>query len=119
MIYRILADLVALVHFAFILFVLFGGLLSLRWPWMLWAHLPAFLWGAAIGIFGWYCPLTPLENVLRRAAGRGEFTGGFVEHYLLPIMYPSGLTRSVQLALAAVVVVLNVAVYAHIWRSQR
>ena len=119
MVYGILADLVALTHFAFILFVLFGGLLSLHWPWIFWAHLPAAAWGAAIGIFDWYCPLTPLENLLRRAAGRGELTGGFVEHYLSPIIYPSGMTRGVQFALAAVVVVLNVAVYAYVWYTQR
>jgi hypothetical protein len=117
--YRILADLVALTHLAFVLFVLFGGLLALRWHWVAWFHLPAAAWGAAVEFFGWYCPLTPLENSLRRAAGGGEYAGGFIEHYLLPLLYPATLTRGGQLLMAAVVVVLNAAIYGYLWRMLR
>ena len=111
-IYGNLATLVVLAHFAFILFVMFGGLLALRWRWVPWAHVPCFLWGAGIEVMGGICPLTPLENRLREAAGDAPYMGTFIEHYILPVMYPAGLTRTVQLVLAAGLVVLNVAVYA-------
>lgn len=109
--YRVLADLVVLVHLAFVVFVLLGGLLALRWRWMPWVHLPAALWGAATELFGWLCPLTPLEIRLRRASGAAGYTGGFVERYLIPVIYPAELTRELQLLLAACVVALNLAIY--------
>ncbi|MDH3224105.1 MAG: DUF2784 domain-containing protein [Gemmatimonadota bacterium] len=119
MIQRILADLVVVVHFAFIVFVILGGLLALRWRRAMWLHLPAAAWGFAIEAFGWICPLTPLENRLRRASGEAGYPGGFIEHYLIPIMYPAGLTRGVQWVLAGVVVLVNVALYTLVWRRHR
>ena len=113
------ADLVVLLHFAFILFVVLGGLLVLRWPKLAWLHLPAAAWGAAIELAGGLCPLTPLENALRRAAGEAGYGGGFIEHYLLPIIYPAALTRDIQLVLGLAVLFLNLAVYAWIVLRRR
>lgn len=112
----LLADLVLVVHFGFILFVLFGGLLSLALPRVAYLHVPAAAWGVWIELSGRVCPLTPLENSLRTAAGEAGYEGGFIEHYLLPLIYPNGLTRGVQFALAGVVLVLNAAVYFVVWR---
>ncbi|MGL4318823.1 MAG: DUF2784 domain-containing protein [Pseudomonas sp.] len=111
MIWRLAADAVVLVHLAFILFVLFGGLLVLRWRWLALLHLPAAAWGVAVELLHLYCPLTPLENSLRRAAGEVGYPGGFVEHYLIPLIYPAGLTPQIQLGLGALVLVINLAVY--------
>ena len=119
MLYRPLADLVALTHLGFIIFVLFGGLLALRWRWVPWVHIPAVAWGAAIEFFGWFCPLTPLENSLRRASGSGGYSGGFVERYLMPIIYPAELTGELQLFLGCGVVFLNLVVYFAVWRRLR
>lgn len=119
MIYSALADLVLVVHFGFILFVVLGGLLALRWPRAAFVHLPAAVWGILIELFGWVCPLTPIENSLRRSAGEAGYSGGFIEHYLLPVIYPGGLTREVQFALAAIVVVVNLVVYLIVWRRTR
>ncbi len=119
MLYRVLADLVVLTHLGFIIFVLFGGLLALRWRWVPVAHLPAAAWGAAIEFSGWFCPLTPLETSLRRASGSAGYSGGFIEHYLIPIIYPRELTQGVQLLLGCVLVVLNLAVYLVVWRRLR
>jgi len=118
-IYGNLATLVVLAHFAFILFVMFGGLLALRWRWVPWAHIPCFLWGAGIEVVGGICPLTPLENRLREAAGESQYAGTFIEHYILPVVYPAGLTRTVQLVLAVSLVALNVAIYAWVIRRRR
>lgn len=119
MLYRLLADLVVLVHFGFVLFVVLGGLLALRWPRATWLHLPTAIWGAGIEFAAGICPLTPLENHFRRLGGEGGYTGGFVEHYVLPVLYPDGLTREVQLVLGTFVVVLNLAVYTLVWRRAR
>ena len=119
MFYRILADLVVVTHLAFIIFVLFGGLLALRWRWATWVHLPSLTWGAAIEFFGWLCPLTPLENSLRRASGSAGYAEGFIEHYLMPIIYPRELTRGFQLFLGCVLLVLNLGVYYVVWRRSR
>jgi len=111
---------VALTHFAFVLFVVGGGLLVLRWRRVAWIHLPCVLWGAVIELAGWICPLTPLENRLRYAAGGAGYAGGFVEHYLMPVLYPTQLTRPIQVALGVSVLVLNCAVYSWVlWRRQR
>jgi hypothetical protein len=118
MIYGMLADLVLVLHLAFILFVAVGGLLALRWPRSALVHLPAAAWGVLIELRGWICPLTPLENTLRRAAGQAGYEGGFIEHYLLPVVYPSGLTRNAQLLLAAIVVLLNAGIYGLVWRRR-
>ena len=111
MMYRILADLVVGVHALFVAFVVIGGLLALRWPWVAALHLPAAVWGALIEFRGWICPLTPLEKSLRAAAGEAGYRGGFIEHYLLPALYPAGLTRGVQLVLGASVILVNLLVY--------
>ncbi len=119
MLYRVLADAVVAVHLSFIVFVVLGGLLALRWRRMPWLHLPAALWGAASELFGWFCPLTPLESWLRQASGAGGHSGSFIEHYLLPILYPAELTREVQFVLAALVIVVNLATYALVWWHRR
>src|SRR5688572_14909184 len=114
-----LATLVVRGHFAFILFVMFGGLLVLRWRRAAWVHIPCFLWGGYIEVSGGICPLTPLENRLRRAAGGSEYAGSFIEHYILPVMYPPGLSRPVQLTLAVGLVLLNLALYAFVIPRRR
>lgn len=111
MIYRLAADAVVLLHLLFILFALLGGLLVLKWRWLAWLHLPAVAWGALAEFLQLICPLTPLEIDLRRAAGEGGYSGGFVEHYLIPILYPSGLTAQVQLWLGGLLVAVNLVVY--------
>lgn len=112
MLYRVLADLVLVLHALFIAFVVAGALLVLRWPRVAWAHVPCALWGAWIEVAGRICPLTPWENALRRAGGQAGYEGGFIERYLLPIIYPGALTREIQLALATGVIAVNMAVYA-------
>jgi len=116
--YRLLADAVVLLHAAFVLFVVLGGLLVLRWPRLAWAHLPIVAWGAGIEFLGGICPLTPLENHWRRLAGEGGYPGGFVEHYVIALLYPAGLTRGVQLALGGLVLAVNTAVYFAVWRRR-
>ena len=118
MLYRVLADLVLLLHLAFILFVVAGGLLALRWRRAPLAHLPAVLWGAFVEISSGICPLTPLENSLRRAAGMSGYSGGFIEHYVVPTIYPPSLTQPPQLALAGFVLVANALVYLVVWRRR-
>ncbi|MFL5461724.1 MAG: DUF2784 domain-containing protein [Gemmatimonadales bacterium] len=112
-----LADLVVVLHFAFVLFVAFGGLLVLRWRRLAYLHLPVALYGALIELVGWVCPLTPLEKRLRQSAGLPGYHGGFVEHYILPILYPAGLTRSVHLVLGMLVIGLNLMIYVVVWRK--
>jgi Protein of Unknown function (DUF2784) len=109
-----LADLVVVFHFLFVLFVIFGGLLALRWRKIAYVHLPVAVYGALIELVGWICPLTPLEKRLRESAGLQGYEGGFVEHYILPVLYPSGLTRSVQVVLGTLVIGINLVVYATI-----
>ncbi len=100
-----------LVHAAFILFAVCGGLLVLRWPRTAWLHLPAVLWAAFIEFSGRICPLTPLENHYRELAGESGYSGGFIEHYVLPVIYPAGLTRDIQLWLGLGVLVVNIVAY--------
>ncbi len=119
MIYGILADCLVLIHLGFVLFVVLGGVLVLRRPRLCWLHLPAAAWGAWIEAAGWICPLTPLENHLRRLAGEAGYTGGFIEHYLLHILYPDGLTRQDQFVLSAIVVAVNLVAYAILLRRRR
>lgn len=116
--YRLLADGVLLLHLLFILFVVGGGFLLLRWPKIAWVHLPAALWGAVIEFAGWICPLTPLENALRHAAGEAGYGGSFIEHYLLALIYPGALTRDMQLGLGAFAVLINLLAYALFWRRR-
>jgi len=119
MLTRLAADAVLLFHLGFILFVLFGGLLALRWRWLPLLHLPAAAWGVLVEVGGWVCPLTYLENRLRVLAGDAGYSESFVEHYLLALIYPPGLTQSIQLVLAGVVVAVNALVYAWLWRRRR
>ena len=119
MIYRALADATVVVHFAFVLFVVLGGLLVLRWQWVKWVHLPAAAWGVLIELRGWICPLTPLENHFRRLGGESGYAGGFIERYLEPVIYPPGLSAPTQLVLAAFVLLANVAVYSLVFRRRR
>jgi hypothetical protein len=116
MLYRLGAQAVVLVHFSFIAFVLFGGLLALRWRWIVVAHLPAAAWGCLVELTGRICPLTYVENYLRSRAGQSGYPEGFIEHYFLPVIYPAGLTRQIQFVLAGVVVILNVVAYGWLLR---
>jgi len=104
------ADLVVLIHFCFILFVILGGFLVIKWTKLIWLHLPAAVWGALIEFYGWVCPLTILENKLRDASG-GSYSTGFIEHYIIPLVYPTGLTRDIQLSMGVAVVVINLFAY--------
>lgn len=112
------ADAVLLLHLLFIVFVVFGAALLWRWPQLVWLHLPAALWGATIAFTGGICPLTPLENRLRHAAGEQGYSGGFVEHYLMPLIYPEALTREVQWLLGAGVLLVNLLLYGG-WLASR
>ena len=118
MVYRGLADLVLVVHFAFVLFVIFGGLLVIRRPKLAWLHLPAAIWGSWIEFSGRICPLTPLENHFRRLGGQAGYEGGFIEHYVTAIIYPEGLTRPTQIILGLVVVCINIAAYTIVTRRR-
>ena len=119
MLYRGLADLVLVIHLTFVLFVIFGGLLALRWPRVAWVHVPVALYGATIEFVGFICPLTPLEIALRRRGGEAGYEGGFIEHYITAALYPTGLTREIQLALGVGVLLLNAIVYAIVLRRHK
>ena len=119
MFYLVLADMVVAIHFAFVLFVVLGGLLVFRWRRLAWLHVPAALWGALIEATGWICPLTPLENRLRVTGGGAGYRAGFIEHYVLPTLYPEGLTRGSQILLGICVVVLNLGIYSWIFFRSR
>lgn len=109
--YRVLADLVVVIHLAFVLFAVLGGFLVLRWKRCVWLHLPAVVWAALIEFAGWVCPLTPLENWLRERGGAFAYQSSFIEHYILPILYPSVLTRPLQIFLGLFVLGVNVGIY--------
>ena len=109
--YRIAADGVVVLHLAFILFVFLGGLTLFWRPWMVWVHVPAAVWGGIVELTGAPCPLTPLENHLRRAGNVASYSGGFVDHYIMPIVYPPGLTRETQVILGAIILAVNAVVY--------
>ena len=111
MLSQLLADGVLLMHFAFILFVLLGGALVLYRRRVLWFHIPAVLWAAVVNLMGWVCPLTPLENALRRATGEEGYGEGFVAHYLAPLVYPEGLPEQAGVVLAMGVIAWNILVY--------
>lgn len=119
MFYRITADLIVLLHVCFVLFVLLGGFLVLWRKYLAWCHIPAVIWGAAIEFFGWVCPLTPLENLLRNKGGNASYATGFVEHYIMPILYPTVLTRKMQIGLGIVVLVINAVIYIIFWQQNR
>ena len=111
MIYRALADAVLVLHLGFVLFVVLGGLLVLRRPKLAWLHIPAAIWGVLIEYTGWICPLTPLEISFRARGGQPGYGGGFIQHYIQPVLYPAGLTRSTQVVLGSIVLILNLAAY--------
>jgi hypothetical protein len=119
MLYRALANAVLVLHAAFVVFVLLGGLLALCWRALPWLHLPAVLWVILTELNGWICPLTRLENRLLEAAGEQGYSGGFAAHYLLPLIYPPGLTPGLQALFAAIVAGLNLVVYGLLWRQRR
>ena len=111
MFYRAAADAILILHLVFVIFVVLGGVIVLRWPRLAWLHVPAVLWAAWVEFAGWICPLTPLEISLRQRAGEAGYAGDFVEHYLTSALYPEGLTRTTQIALGGAVVLINLAVY--------
>lgn len=114
--YALLADAVVLLHLGFILFVLLGGLLALHWPKAPWLHLPATAWAVVVELCGLGCPLTPLEHRFRTLAGESGYSGGFIQHNLLPLIYPGELTRGIQVTLALLVIMVNLGIY---WRIRR
>ena len=118
MIYLILADLLVIVHLLFIIFVLLGGLLLMLRGFLIFVHLPAVIWAALISFNSWICPLTPLENYLRRAAGTAGYEQGFVEYYLIPIIYPSNLTSDIQIMLGIFVVLINLGIYCLVYSKR-
>jgi len=119
MFYVLAADAVVLLHFAFVMFVVAGGLLVFRWHWLALLHLPAVVWSVLLELRGWLCPLTPLEVKLREAGGQAGYSGGFVEQYMLPVLYPVELDRTMQIAIGCFVIVINVAIYARLLRRFR
>ena len=114
-----LAAIVVVAHLLFVLFVVAGGVLTLRWPRVAWVHVPAAAWGAFIELSGGICPLTPLESALRRRAGLEAYAGDFIANYVFPFLYPEGLTRQAQMLMAGIVVAVNVAVYASAFYRHR
>lgn len=116
--FRVVADLVVVFHVAFVIFVMLGGLLALRWRWLMWLHVPAVVWGIAIEFGGWVCPLTPLEHYLRQHGGVTAYRGVFIEHYVLPLLYPARLTRGFQVFLGTLAFVANAFVYWSVLRKR-
>lgn len=119
MIYRLLANVVVIFHLGFVAFVILGGFLLRRWPRLVYVHVPVAIWGALIEFGGWVCPLTPLENHFRELGGQAGYSGGFVEHYLIPVLYPHALTRKVQYVLGAFVIAINIVAYVLFTRRRR
>jgi hypothetical protein len=118
-VYSFLADFVVVLHVCFMFFVLLGGFL-VRWkPSLAWYHIPAVMWAVGIEFLGWVCPLTPLENMLRVKGGDAGYASGFVEHYIVPILYPATLTRKMQIGLGMFVLGANIAVYLTLWQKSR
>ncbi|MBI2402766.1 MAG: DUF2784 domain-containing protein [Gemmatimonadetes bacterium] len=118
MLYRFVADVLVVLHVAFVAFVVVGGFLALRWRRLAWFHVPAAVWGAIIEFMGWVCPLTPLENHFRRLAGEGGYQGGFIEHYVIPALYPADYTLGLRIMLGALVVGLNALAYSLYFRRR-
>lgn len=117
MLLRFLADLTLIIHLLFIIFVVLGALLAIKWKWIMWVHIPCAIWGALLEINYWICPLTYLENYFHKLANEAGYTGGFIEHYLIHIIYPPGLTPGLQLILGILVVVINLIIYGFIcWK---
>lgn len=119
MLYSFLSAATVIFHALFVLFVVFGGFLVVRWRRLAWLHVPTAIWGVVIELAGWVCPLTPLENYFRARAGEGAYRGGFVEHYVIPVLYPGDLTQRTQVLLATFVIVVNAVAYALVLRWKR
>lgn len=120
MLYSLAADALLVVHFLFIGFVVLGGLLVFKWRRLVFLHLPAAAWGALIEFYGWLCPLTPWERQLRRAAGETGYDTGFLEHYLMPLIYPANLHYDMQIVLGSFVIIINLLIYGWMgWMSWR
>ena len=119
MIYRLLADLVMLLHFGFILFAVLGALLLIRWPRLIWLHLPTAIWAMAIEFYGGICPLTPLENYLHKLGGEAGYGESFIEHYIAPIIYPGEITTTIKIMLGLGVLIINVCLYAWVFKRRR
>lgn len=119
MLYGILADLIVCLHIAFVLFVVFGGLLVIKWPRLMWLHLPAVAWGTFVEFSGCICPLTPLENWLRAQAGEATYAEDFIVRSLSSILYPDALTHEIQLILGTALLIVNLAIYRWLWRTSR
>lgn len=115
MIFRIIADILIVLHGLFILYVLFGAFLNFRWQKLVWLHLPVMIWGILVEYMHWICPLTPLENYFRRKAGTGVYEGDFIDHYIIPLIYPENLTPQFQVVLGSLVIVLNLVIYGFFW----
>lgn len=120
MAYWFAANAIVFIHLLFVCYVLLGALLVLKWRWTVFLHLPAATWGALVEFQGWYCPLTPLENQLRLAAGEAGYTTSFIEHYIFPILYPAGLNQDIQTTLGIIVVSVNLLIYSFVlWRYRK
>jgi hypothetical protein len=119
MLFNAIANLLVIAHFLFVLFVILGGLLLFRWPGIAFVHLPATAWGVMIELNNWICPLTPFEQSMRRAAGEKGYTGGFIDHYITPLIYPEGLTPEIQWMLGGGVVLMNAAIYGIWWLKRK
>lgn len=117
--FALLAALTVVVHVIFIAFAMVGGLLAVRWPRIAWVHLPAAGWAVFVELSGGICPLTPLEQALRRRAGLAEYSGDFVANYVFPLLYPEGFTRDAQVAIAVLVVTVNVVAYTWAYRRRQ
>jgi hypothetical protein len=113
---KLAVDSIIVLHFIFVLFVLFGALFLLRWRGLVWLHIPAMIWGILVELNGWVCPLTPLENQLREKAGLGLYHGDFVMHYIMPVLYPANLSRTTQILFGIVVIVVNLVIYVYVFR---
>jgi len=119
MFYLFISDIVVLLHFGFVLYVIFGGFLLFKWPKSIWVHIPAVIWGSVVEIFNITCPLTILENLFRYKAGTGTYEADFIGEYILPILYPDGLTREIQLILGIAVIIGNSLIYYFVFRKRK
>jgi len=118
MIAKLIADSLTVIHFGFILFVVLGGIPVLKWRKFFWFHIPCVLWGTIIELTGWICPLTPLEIYFREKAGIAGYKGGFIDHYIIPLVYPQGLTRNTQIMLGIALLVINLCIYGAVLRNK-
>jgi hypothetical protein len=116
---KLAVNTIVVLHLGFVVFVLLGALLLLKWPKLIWFHLPALAWGILVELNGWLCPLTPLENHLRAKAGLGMYHGDFVMHYLMPVLYPPNLTRGTQIVFGVIVIAVNLVTYYYVTRRWR